>query len=74
LEFFIDKILPAALCPWSRLRLQQKWVPGIFPGGQKRPVRRTDNLTTYMCRLSWNLGPSSSWNPQGLVWKSLQTH
>ena len=31
-----------------------------------RPVRRTDNLTTFMCRLSWNLGASNSWNPQGL--------
>jgi len=25
-----------------------------------------DNLTTYMCRLSWNLGASTFWNPQGL--------
>ena len=25
-----------------------------------------DNLTTFMCRLSWNLGASTSWNPQGL--------
>jgi hypothetical protein len=24
-----------------------------------------DNLTTFMCRLSWNLGVSTSWNPQG---------
>jgi len=29
-------------------------------------VRRADNLTTFMCRLSWNLGTSDSWNPQGL--------
>jgi len=29
-------------------------------------VRRADNLTTFMCRLSWNLGASSSWNPLGL--------
>jgi len=29
-------------------------------------VRRADNLTTFMCRLSWNLGTSTSWNPQGL--------
>jgi hypothetical protein len=29
-------------------------------------VRRADNLTTFMCRLSWNLGASTSWNPQGL--------
>jgi len=29
-------------------------------------VRRADNLTTFMCRLSWNLGASPSWNHQGL--------
>jgi hypothetical protein len=32
----------------------------------RRPVRRADNLTTFMCRLSWNVGASASWNPQGL--------
>jgi len=30
------------------------------------PMRRADNLTTFMCRLSWNLGASLSWKPQGL--------
>jgi hypothetical protein len=25
-----------------------------------------DNLTTFMCRWSWNLGASTSWNPKGL--------
>jgi len=29
-------------------------------------VRRSDNLTTFLFRLSWNLGASTSWNPQGL--------
>jgi hypothetical protein len=29
-------------------------------------VRRADNLTTFMCRLSRNLGASNSWNPKGL--------
>ena len=29
-------------------------------------MRRTDNLTTFICRLSWNLGASTSWNLQGL--------
>jgi hypothetical protein len=29
-------------------------------------VRRADNLTTFICRLSWNLGASTFWNPQGL--------
>jgi len=26
---------------------------------QRRPVRGADNLTTFMCRLSWNLGAST---------------
>ena len=34
--------------------------------GKRRPVLRADNLTTFMCRLSWNLGTSTSWNPQVL--------
>ena len=38
----------------------------IFLGGERRPVHRADNLTTFMCRLSWNLGVSTSWNSQGL--------
>jgi hypothetical protein len=29
-------------------------------------MRRTDNLITFMCRLSWSLGASTPWNPQGL--------
>ena len=29
-------------------------------------MRRADNLTTFKGRLSWNLGSSTSWNPQGL--------
>ena len=28
--------------------------------GWRWPVRRADNLTTFMCRLSWNLGASAS--------------
>jgi hypothetical protein len=31
-----------------------------------RPVCRAANLTTFMWRLSWNLGAWTVWNPQGL--------
>jgi len=34
--------------------------------GVEQPVHTADNLTTLMCQLSWNLGASTSWNPQGL--------
>jgi len=34
--------------------------------GLSWPVHRDDNLTTFMCQLSWNLGASTPWNPQGL--------
>ena len=34
--------------------------------GQRRPVRTADNLTTFICGVSWNLGTSTSWKPQGL--------
>jgi hypothetical protein len=34
--------------------------------GLRRPVHRADNTTTFICWLSWNLGASTFWNPQGL--------
>jgi len=39
---------------------------GNISWGWRRPVRTADNLTTFTCRLSWNLGASTPWNPQGL--------
>jgi len=35
-------------------------------GGERRPVRKADNLTTFMCRLSWKLGALTRWNLQAL--------
>jgi hypothetical protein len=32
----------------------------------KTEKSRADNLTTFMCQLSWNLGVSVSWNPRSL--------
>jgi hypothetical protein len=36
---------------------------GIYHGGKGG---RCVGLITFMCRMSWNLGASTSWNPQGL--------
>jgi hypothetical protein len=33
-----------------------KWEPEVSPGECKQPVRRADNLTTFICRLSSNSG------------------
>ena len=66
LEFFIDIILPAALMALGLTQpLTEISTRNIFCGW-RRPVRTADNRTTFMCRLSWNLGTSTSWYPQGL--------
>jgi hypothetical protein len=33
--------------------------------GSRRPVRRADNLTTFVCRFSRNYGASTSRSPNG---------
>jgi len=41
-------------------------VNGIFHPLTEVTTRNTSPETALMCRLSWNLQASASWNPQGL--------
>jgi len=38
----------------------------IFWGGKVGRCVGLTNITTFMCRLSWNLGVSTSWKSLGL--------
>ena len=66
LQFVIVLILPAVLWRWVRLSLWQKWVPWIFHGG--KDGWNVGLTFLHSCApLSWNLGASNSWQPQGLL-------
>jgi len=47
LEIFIDIILPAALWFQCRPSFQQKWVPGIIPGGKSGRCVELTTLRTF---------------------------
>ena len=62
LKFFIDIILLALGLTQPLTEMSNRDISW----GVQQVVCRADNLTTLMCGLSWNMGASTSWNPQGL--------
>jgi len=57
LELFTDNLFGRTIAIGSTQLLTE--------ANTRRPKRRADNLTTFMCRISEDLGASTSWNPQG---------
>ena len=66
-KFLIDVNFPAALWPWSRLSLQQKWEPGIFSGGVKLAVAQGWQLYHPHVPIVLNSGSLKFLEPSGDV-------
>jgi hypothetical protein len=66
LKIFIDIILPAALCPLGSTQHLTEHSTRNISFCVKGAGEYSWQPPSFMCRLSWNLGASTSWNPQGL--------